>query len=283
MRSPRIAFAATLVVAAATAFASLASAYSKPSFTMVTPTIAKITGYYNFACTAPTNFPGTPSWLRQSPTNPNVYGPTIIASPAPCADGSYVYMYASFPAAGAPWIIASAFGNATVGTIAAHSDSISDSLAVSVDRSTPGQVKLSIFGGAKHYNPDQALNGGVSKLKIAVYPDSTNANNETGLIQSGEVRLYGLNKLDFLPGFLGASDFTTTSLGANAVRVGAIPGLQKTIAVPNANTAVVRVEVDPSVLDAALPASNPPTLALMAIMMLGAAGWFLWRRNARMA
>jgi hypothetical protein len=248
-------------------------------------------GFYQFPCAAPLRFPGTPTILNAPGfgPNPSLYFSGLIASPAGCP-GSFAYMIASIPAPGAAWTVGRVIGAGNAGlvaklpsTTATTPDTLQDSLFVSVNRGTPGQVTLSITGYAKHLNPAAAPNGAVSRLTVAVYPDTTSAKNETGAIASGEMRFAGSASRTF-SGFFTASDFTTPAVigDGNDFIVSTTPGLQKVVTVPNAATAVVDIVVDPegfTVPTGGAPASNPALLVALASLLLGGATWLLLKRN----
>lgn len=248
-------------------------------------------GFYAFPCTSPVLFPGTPTTLNAPGfgTNPSLYFSGLITSPAGCP-GAFAYMIASVPAPNQAWAVAKIIGRGNAGLIAklpgtqaTYPDTLDDSLAVSVNRGTPGQVTISIVGYAKHMNPDVAPRGGISRLVVAVYPDTTSAKNETGAIASGEMRFQGSNSRNFL-GFFGPSDFSAPTLigDNNDYRVATSPGLQKVVLVPNAATAIVVAEVDPDaglVVTPGAPASNPSLLVMLASLLLGGATWLLVKRS----
>ena len=139
---------------------------------------------------------------------------------------------------------------------------------------------LRINGRARH---ESATGDGlVSKLKIVIYPDSNAAKNETSPLSggTGEIRFIGTNKT-VVSGFINSGDVTTTDNG-NVHQLTTAANLSKVIAIPSnfINTATVSVEIDPNTAISA-PASAPPTLILLALLLMAGATWFLmrWRRE----
>jgi len=288
-RSQLLASVAGLILAGLFLSPTIAGARSRV-FEFV-PGTAITYGFYRFSCTAQTIFPGTPTTLNAPGfgPNPSLYFSGLIASPAGCP-GSFAYMIASDPAPGQAWTISRVIGAGNAGllakqpsTEAATPDTLQDSLWVSVNRGTPGQITISITGYAMHLNPVAAPNGALSKLKVAVFPDTTSAKNETGAIASGEMRFNGSATRTFI-GFFNPSDFTAPAVtgDGNDFIVSTTPGLQKVVTVPNAATAIVVAEVDPegfTVANGGVPASNPSLLVMLASLLLGGASWLLLRRN----
>jgi len=169
------------------------------------------------------------------------------------------------------------------GISAATPDSINDSLGISVTRGAT-QVTIGITGFAQHHNPGATGHGvSISRLRVAVYPDTTSAKNGTNEIASGQMTFFGSDKT-VLAGFFNPGDFTgpTTIGDGNDYQVSTTPGLSKVVTVPNGNTAIVQVKVDPEA-GATTPASSPPTLVLLASLLLGVGTWVMIRRRSALA
>jgi hypothetical protein len=164
--------------------------------------------------------------------------------------------------------------------MAATPDSVSDSLAVSVTRGT-GQVTLAISGFSKHLNT--AAGTPTSRLRVAVYPDTTSAKNDVNAIASGQMTFFASRDVAF-SGFFNAADFTSPAVigDGNDYQVSTAQGLTKVVTVPDANTAVIGVIVDPEA-GATTPASSPPSLVLLASLLLGLATWVVLRRRSALA
>jgi len=202
-------------------------------------------------------FPGMPARLFQDPALPNNYASPLVLNP--CIPGSAAFMHAAYPmvANGPPFAVARVIGGGgsaglvgklgRLGPTVVLPDTVEDSLAVSVNRGTAGQVTLTISGYAKHLNFGSAPRGVLSRLKVTVYPDTTSAKNETGAVASGELDFFDSDKNVF-SGFFSAADFTLpTPIGneGNDFQMSTVPNLQKVVTGVNANTATVAIEVDP--------------------------------------
>jgi hypothetical protein len=231
------------------------------------------------------NFPAPPGWGIFYPVGaPNLPklvpagGPVGVVVLGTAANG--VRFWGSHPAVGSVFAVAWAWGAAAAGkNTAASPDTIQDSLQVSVNRSVPGQVTISISGVARHLNPAADPQPITSSLRVSVYPDSESAKEESGHLARGEMRFTGSASTTF-SGFFTAGDFTGPSVtgDGNDFQVATNGTIVKVVAVPNAALACVDARVDPNA-NAPVPASSPPTLALLAVALLGGGVWFMSRRR----
>jgi hypothetical protein len=230
-------------------------------------------------------FPGTPALIGPAPA----FFASVAPGPPPAPH--FAVLFAGLPAPGVAGIGAFVVGLGAAGLAsklpsiaAATPDTLHDSLMVSVNRSTPGQVTISISGFAQHLNPATALTVEVSRLRVNVYADTTSAKNGFGEISYGEMKFSGSATRAF-SGFFNPGDFTVpTTIGdGNDYQVATVPSLQKVVSVPNANTACVEAMVNPDAVGPE-PASTPFTLALLATLLLGGAtGFLVVRRRSSLA
>jgi hypothetical protein len=213
--------------------------------------------------------------------------PVLFTVIAPGFGGNGAAYWGSHPAPGVvnfgvwAWGAAAAKANKALGTTAASPDTVHDSLLVSVDRSVPGQVTISISGVAQHMNPgaDDSGRPVSSVLGVAVYPDSNSAKNRTGALSQGTMKFTGSAGTAFT-GIFNAGDFTApTTIGdGNDFQVATNGSIVKVVAVPNAATACVEGFADPDA-NAAVPGSTPITLLALAALLLVGGTWFLLRKQ----
>ena len=247
-------------------------------------------GYYNIPSATPPfdYFPVPAAWVGFNPA-----GTTKLPKVVPVgalafqrvegAPGNGAIFYGSHPAAADVYVSAWVWGTAWAGKAmqAASPDTVHDSLQVSVDRSVPGQVSISIIAVAQHLNPAADPQAIRSRLRVGVYPDTNSARAQTGELAHGEMRFTGSSGTSF-SGFFNAGDFTApTVIGdGNDFQVRTNGTIVKVVAVPNAATACVDAIADPNA-NAGVPASTPPTLVLLAAILLAGGTWFMVRSRRR--
>jgi hypothetical protein len=248
-------------------------------------------GYYNIpSATPPFNyFPAPASWVSYYPAGTTTLPKVVPVGASPAfqrvegTPGNGAIFYGSHPTAAQVFVSAWVWGTAWAGKnmTAASPDTVHDSLSVSVDRSVPGQVTISINGAAQHLNPAADPQPVRSKLRVVVYPDSNSAKAQTPVIAQGEMNFTGSAGTSF-SGFFNAGDFTgPTVIGdGNDFQVATNGTVVKVIPVPNAATACVEAVADPNA-NAGVPATTPPTLALLAVILLAGGTWFLVRNRRR--
>lgn len=248
----------------------------------------------NATCPSPVTFPWKNIVSRQTQGNRGVPGePTCACSVPNCQD--WVIQsggcdasghLSSYAIAGGVWTQAGAA--LTRGgprfSIAAVSDTafVSDSIVVHVVRS-PGTVTIDNFQGELRNNPglNHEVNG--STFVLAVYPDTNAANADSNLVGTGAV-FFGRVSSDppgpvSLSGGFGAGDFTLSRTPNGATVVTPAGGLSKVIPVTDSNAAAVVMSVDPRVGLGVLPATSPPLLVLVSVVLLGSGVMFLLRRG----
>jgi len=169
------------------------------------------------------------------------------------------------------------------GTYATTPDSIQDDLRVSKAVTGANQITITITGFARHINAEQGatIDRSLSRLRVAVYPDTASATAQTSLITSGEMTFYGNSTKQLSSGIFSSGDFTLSTVGDGNDFQLTYTGAPKVVnGITNPAAAVVTAELGPTFLGSrSVPASNPWLLSLLSVLLLGGASWLLVKRS----
>lgn len=150
-----------------------------------------------------------------------------------------------------------------------------DSVAVTMVSPALGQTNFGLSGRVTARK--DAVNGGLSKLFLTVYPSEAAANNGSGSVAAGYALLDASKGVTF-SGLFKASDFVVTSNLPDSISIVPVANLTYAVSVPDTGAVAAQMDLHEEVTS--VPGHSTQTLlALMALLGLGGV-WMLRSRKS---